>query len=136
MVDKEDNFNEFLKQKVEESRFEYNEAYWLKAEKLIEDAQPKRKPFWLGFGWGMLSLAIICGLSAILWQINQKNTNTGKLAQHGETSLINNAKGAEIAVSKTASSSTETATKMIICLLHKPLLLEVIKKKLTLRNQR
>jgi hypothetical protein len=110
MVDKEDNFNEFLKQKVEESRFEYNEAYWLKAEKLIEDAQPKRKPFWLGFGWGMLSLAIICGLSAILWQINQKNTNTGKLAQHGETGLINNAKGAEIAVSKTASSSTEIAT--------------------------
>lgn len=70
MTDKEDNFNEFLKQKVEESHFEYNEAYWLKAEKLIEGAQPKKKPFWWGFGFGMLSLAIIGGLTALIFNSN------------------------------------------------------------------
>jgi hypothetical protein len=74
MVDTEDNFNEFLKQKVEESHFEYNEAYWLKAEKLIENAQPKRKPFWLGFGLGMLSLAIIGGVASMV-MINSSSKN-------------------------------------------------------------
>lgn len=71
MVDREDNFNEFLKQKVEESHFEYNEAYWLKAEKLIEEAQPKRKPFWWGFGFGALSLAIIGGVAGMIYSNNQ-----------------------------------------------------------------
>jgi hypothetical protein len=78
MIEKEDNFNEFLKQKVEESHFEYNEAYWLKAEKLIENAQPKRKPFWFGFGWGVLSVALIGGLTTLFLNNNKENSAIAK----------------------------------------------------------
>jgi hypothetical protein len=81
MINKEDNFNEFLKQKVAESHFEYNEAYWLKAEKLIEEAQPKRKPIWWGFGFGLLSLVIIGGVTAMIYNSNQRQLQTAQRAQ-------------------------------------------------------
>ena len=59
MVDKEDNFNEFLNQQVEESHFEYSDAHWLKAEKLIAQMPAKKKPFWLFLGWGAASIFLL-----------------------------------------------------------------------------
>lgn len=88
MIDKEDNFNEFLKQKVEESHFEYNEAYWLKAEKLIAEAQPKRKPFWWGFGFGLMSLAIIGGVTAMIYSSNQNQLQTVQGASSSPAQLL------------------------------------------------
>jgi hypothetical protein len=81
MIEKEDNFNEFLKQKVEESHFEYNDSYWLKAEKLIENTQPKRKPFWFGFGWGVFSVALIGGIAALV--LNNNKQSVAKAGQDG-----------------------------------------------------
>lgn len=109
MTDKEDNFNEFLKQKVEESHFEYNESYWLKAEKLIEDAQPKKKPFWWGFGFGMLSLAIIGGLTALIFKSNGQDAVTlHQTLQHPSATAIEAEKtdGNENVSSKEAVTAT------------------------------
>ncbi len=108
MVDTEDNFNEFLKQKVEESRFEYNEAYWLKAEKLIENAQPKRKPFWFGFGWGALSLAIVGGLAALVLNLNQDKNQSVQTAQISQAGLMIDAETQESNAQKTLAVITES----------------------------
>jgi hypothetical protein len=111
MIDKEDNFNEFLKQKVEESHFEFNEAYWLKAEKLIESAQPKRKPFWLGFGWGVLSLAIITGLGAFVWNLAQDNDKlvSKENINHAQTALNTNVLQANLESSQSQIVPNEAA---------------------------
>ena len=101
MVDTEDNFNEFLKQKVEESHFEYNEAYWLKAEKLIENAEPKRKPFWFGFAWGALSLALVGGIAAIVLNLNQPKNKLAQTTQKSNVGLITNASAQETNTQKT-----------------------------------
>lgn len=98
MIDKEDNFNEFLKQKVEESHFEYNEAYWLKAEQLLDKAQPKKKPFWWGFGLGAISLALVGGITALIFNSNGKPGNNFK--QKLPVNLVSEA------VAKTNESST------------------------------
>jgi len=89
MVEKEDNFNEFLKQKVEESHFEFNEAYWLKAEKLIVNSQPKRKPFWWGFGLGVLSIVLIGGLTAVIINNGNKNVIADATPQFAKATLVN-----------------------------------------------
>jgi hypothetical protein len=88
MVDTEDNFNEFLKQKVEESHFEYNEAYWLKAEKLIANSEPKRKPFWIGFTWGTLTLAFVGGIAAMVLNLNQAKNKAVQTVQINNIGVI------------------------------------------------
>ena len=108
MVDTEDNFNEFLKQKVEESHFEYNEAYWLKAEKLIENAQPKRKPFWYGFGWGVFSLAIVGGLTTMVLNFNQDKKPSVQTAQMSHAGLIIDAGTQESNAQKTQAAITRS----------------------------
>ena len=132
MVDKEDNFNEFLKQKVDESHFEFNEAYWLKAEKLIENSQPKRKPFWWGFGLGVISLAIIGAGTATVWdhyadrsfvnnnaepvalnlvnQVHAAPTKTSSNTGHGSTAAFSEEKNNPVAVTtslKNLASNTD-----------------------------
>jgi hypothetical protein len=108
MIDKEDNFNEFLRQKVEESHFEYNEAYWLKAEKLINNAQPKRRPFWWGFGWGILSLALVGGSATLIWNNNQQKVS----AENIKTApvLQANFKQANTKVASPSLSNTDVST--------------------------
>lgn len=106
MTDKEDNFNEFLKQKVEESHFEYNEAYWLKAEKLIESSQPKKKPFWLGFGLGVISISIIGCITAII--INGSSKETQALNQNSKVS------GASLATSESNDENTTSPNDLIV----------------------
>lgn len=95
MVDKEDNFNEFLKQKVDESHFEFNEAYWLKAEKLIENSQPKRKPFWWGFALGIISLAIIGAGTAKVWDYYAEKTLVNNNTKAVAIKLVNEANAAQ-----------------------------------------
>ena len=88
MIDREDNFNAFLKQKVEESHFEFDEAYWLKAEKMIENSQPKRKPFWLGFGWGVFSIALIGGALAMFLNGGVQKATFNATAPIAEASIL------------------------------------------------
>jgi hypothetical protein len=102
----EDNFDEFLKQKVQESHFEYDDAYWLKAEKMITPAEPSKKTFWLGFGIGMLSLSLIAGLTALL--VMNTNDKTKTLANRD---VVNpNPKAAERSKQHTLTSPTTSAT--------------------------
>jgi hypothetical protein len=112
MIDKEDNFNEFLKQKVEESHFEFNEAYWLKAEKLIENSQPKRRPFWFGFGWGMLSLAIVGGLSAMLLNINQNSNKNVSSKEITNAGFLKSQTANDVSVSKVADASIKLVSNV------------------------
>jgi hypothetical protein len=72
MSELEDNFDEFLRQKVEESHFEYDESHWLKAEKMIASNQPQKKTFWLGFGIGVLSLSIVAGITSLVFLKSDK----------------------------------------------------------------
>lgn len=72
MSELEDNFDEFLRQKVQESHFEYDESHWLKAEQMIAGNEPKKKTFWLGFGIGVLSLSIVAGIASLVFLKSNK----------------------------------------------------------------
>ncbi len=117
MIDREDNFNAFLKQKVEESHFEFDEAYWLKAEKMIENSQPKRKPFWLGFGWCVFSIALIGGATALFLNGGIQKATFNAKAPIAEASILRMPTAVPtqgvISTTATANNAVNVASKQV-----------------------
>lgn len=108
MIEQEDNFNEFLKQKVEESTFEFDESYWLKAEKMIEKSETVKKPFWLGFGSGVLSVLFLGIIGTWAWvQLNSNESTITPMANNKQTIIDSDQNSDNNGNSETLNTKTE-----------------------------
>ncbi|MFN5710707.1 MAG: hypothetical protein ACK46S_01640 [Bacteroidota bacterium] len=107
MSELEDNFDEFLRQKVQESHFEYDESHWLKAEQMIAGNEPKKKTFWLGFGIGVLSLSIVAGITSLVFLKSDKAETASMPKYLSETTPV--VKSAQVVQDLPVTAATQTA---------------------------
>lgn len=98
-MNRQDNIDQLFKDKLSERVFEYDDQYWLEAEKMIRDREAKRR-FWRGFS--LSAILLIVASSVGIWAYNGSTDPSGeKIANHAPGSDINNPDG--------ISSGTEVA---------------------------
>ncbi len=104
--------DDFVKGKMEQRQFEFDQAHWLQAAEMIDAQQRRRRRFfWI---WFLCGLVVLTGTSYILWKPSATYNHSVQTNLSGETSpqIINveDEKG-EVKIDLSQNEVLETMTK-------------------------
>ncbi len=95
MEDTNENFDALLRQKVSESQFKYEEAYWLKAESMITKEESKKTIF-SKFIRRTLLLLLLTGVTTLIWQWNSTMQENSSITKNQKVHLQENQASSDI----------------------------------------